>query len=133
MKSPNLLKDLRKIACTSDFNKLLEGFLKDFIIQDVGAKIDLSQYGGKKGVGTKHMVVALVDRVLKLLDCHPNKSAVIMAGVDWATAFVRGEPTTTIRKFISMGLRPSLVPLLADYFSGRKISMKRRGSKDKIC
>ena len=132
VKSPNLLKDLRKIACTSDFNKLLEGFLKDFIIQDVGAKIDLSQYGGKKGVGTEHMIVALVDRVLQLLDSHPNKSAVIMAGVDWANAFARGEPATTIKKFFSMGLRSSLVPLLADYFSGRKMTVRYNSAESSV-
>ena len=114
---PETLKDLRQISCTSDYNKLLEGFLKEFILQDIGGKIDLSQYGGKKGVGTEHMMVALVDRILNLLDSHPDKSAVILAGIDWANAFARGEPTTTLIKFITMGLRPSLVPLLADYFS----------------
>lgn len=51
VKKPEILKDLRKISCTSDYNKLLEGFLKDFIIQDIGHNIDISQYGGRKGVG----------------------------------------------------------------------------------
>ena len=132
VQQPETLKDLRKISCTSDYNKLLEGFLKDFIIQDVGHNIDLSQYGGKKGVGTEHMMVALVDRILKLLDSHPDRSAVILAGVDWANAFARGEPTTTLRKFISMGLRPSLVPLLADYFSNRKMTVRYNSGESSI-
>ena len=123
---PEVLKDLRKISCTSDYNKLLEGFLKDYILQDIGHNIDLSQYGGKKGVGTEHMLVALVDRILKLLDSHPGKSAVILAGVDWANAFALEDPTKTIQKFISLGLRPSLVPLLADYFCNRKITVRSK-------
>ena len=59
--------------------------MKDYIMEDVGNKIDLSQYGGRKGVGTEHMVVAL--RVLALLDKNPDKSAVILSGEDWANAF----------------------------------------------
>ena len=78
------IKDLRKIACSSDYSKVLESFMKDFMMEDIGHKIDLSQYGGRKGVGTEHMIVALVDRVLALLDTHPDKSAVILSGVDWA-------------------------------------------------
>ena len=50
-------------------------------------------------------------------------SAVILSGVDWANAFARGDPTTTIAKFIKLGLRPSLVPLLIDYFSERKMTV----------
>ena len=35
---PKQLKDLRKIACTSDFSKLFESFLKDWILDDIGEK-----------------------------------------------------------------------------------------------
>ena len=77
-------------------------------------------------------MVALVDRVLKLLDSHPDRSAVILAGVDWANAFARGEPTTKLKKFITMGLRPSLVPLLADYFSNRKITVRYNSGESSI-
>ena len=126
------IKDLRKIAGTSDYNKVLESFMKDFIMEDIGNKIDLSQYGGKKGVGTEHMIVALVDRVLALLDTHPDKSAVILSGVDWASAFARGDPTKTVTKFISLGLRPSLVALLISYFSDRKMKVKFNQAESKI-
>ena len=51
---------------TSD--KLLESFLKDIFIEDVLPNIDLKQFGGRKKSGTEHMVVALMDRVLSLLD-----------------------------------------------------------------
>ena len=126
------IKDLRKIVCLSDYNKVAESFLKDYIMEDIGNKIDLSQYGGRKGVGTEHMIVALVDRVLALLDAHPDKSAVILGGVDWASAFARGDPTTTITKFINLGLRPSLAPLLIDYFNDRKMTCQYNTAKSSI-
>ena len=67
---PKSIKDLRKISCTSDFSKLFEGFIKDWIMKDISTNIDIGQYGGQSGVGTEHMLVSLVDRILKLLDDH---------------------------------------------------------------
>ena len=121
---PKILKDVRKVACTSDYNKVLESFTKDWILQDLRGKLDLSQYGGKKGVGPEHMVVALMDRILRLLDDNTTRSAVIKAGADWDSAFDRGDPTTTILKFLKMDLRPSLVPLLSDYLSGCRCTVR---------
>ena len=121
---PQVLKNLRKVACTSDFNKVLESFTKDWILEDVGKKLDLSQFGGKKGLGSEHMVVAMVDRVLKLLDNNTTRSAVLKVGVDWDSAFERGDPTITVKKFLAMGLRPSLAPLVAYYLTRRHCTVK---------
>ena len=38
--NPRVIKDLRKISCTSDFSKLYEGFLKDWIVEDIYHKLD---------------------------------------------------------------------------------------------
>jgi hypothetical protein len=124
VKEPDVIKDMRKIACTSDYNKVLEAFLKDIMVEDVLVNIDPKQYGGKKGIGTEHMVVALMDRVLSLLDDNNTKSAVIMAGADWAGAFDRGDPTKTTKKLIALGLRSSIVPLIISYMSGRVMTVK---------
>ena len=129
---PEQLKDLRKISCTSDYNKLFEGFMKGWILEDIGDKIDVSQYGGKKGVGCEHMIVAMVDRVLALLDQNPDKSAVILSGIDWANTFARGDPTKTICKFLNLGLCPSLALLLADYFSNRQMSVHFNTEKSQL-
>ena len=50
--------------------------------EDIGHKIDISQFAGKKGVVTEHPIVKLRDRVLSLLD-RPGMKAVIDASVDW--------------------------------------------------
>ena len=83
-------------------------------------------------MGTEHMIVALVDRVLALLDAHPDKSAVILSGVDWASAFARGDPTKTVAKFLSLGLRPSLGALLISYFTERKMKVKFNSAESTI-
>ena len=125
---PKTLSDLRKIACTSDFNKLFEGILKDWILEDIGNKFDPAQFGGQSGIGTEHMLVKLIDRILSLLDRHPDKSAVIAASVDWSQAFDRQGPTLAINKFIGIGVRSSLIPLLISYISDRKMTVKFNGS-----
>ena len=102
MTNPKEIKDLRKIACTSDFSKVFEGFLKDWILEDIGEKLDIGQYGGKKGIGTEHMIVCLLDRILKLLDKHPDRSAVVATCLDWAAAFDRQDPTIAVNKFIEL-------------------------------
>ena len=109
---PKKISDLRKIALSSDYSKLFEGFLKDWILDDISEKIDPSQYGAKKGSGTEHLIVAFVDRVLKSLDSVTSRSAVISAAVDWSAAFDRLDPTITTQKLLKIGVRRALVSVL---------------------
>ena len=80
--------------------------VKDWIMEDISPNIDIGQYGGQKGIGTEHLIVCLVDRILKLLDSNTERSAVIAACVDWQAAFDRQDPTIAINKFIALGVRP---------------------------
>ena len=124
---PVTISDLRKISCTSDYSKLFEGYLKDWIMEDVGQKIDIGQFGGQPGLGTEHMIVCYLDRILHLLDTYPDRSAVIASSLDWSAAFDRQDPTLAIKKFIQLGVRPSLIPLLISYLSDRKMQVKFNG------
>ena len=69
-------------------------------------------------------MVCLVDRILKLLDRNTDMSAVIMTNTDWSGAFDRQDPTKAVQKFIQLVVRPSLIPLLANYLTDRKIAVK---------
>jgi hypothetical protein len=75
------------------------------------------------------MIVFLLDRILKLLDQHPDSSAVIAASVDWMAAFDQQDPTIAIRKFIELGVRPSLIPLLISYLSDRRMKVRFNGEE----
>ena len=126
--NPLEIKDLRKISCTSDYSKVFEGYLKDWILEDICNNLDIGQFGGQAGMGTEHMIVCYVDRILKLLDKYSDRSAaVIAASVDWAVAFDRQDPTLGIQKFIKLGVRPSLIPLLISYLTDRKMKVKFNG------
>ena len=69
-------------------------------LQDIGPNNDPSQYGNQKGTSTEHLMVNLMDQILKLLDKNNNRSAVIASLVDWAAAFDRQDPTLAIQKFM---------------------------------
>ena len=125
--NPKTITDLRKISGTSDYSKVFEGFLKDWIMEDVSGNIDIGQFGGQAGMGTEHMIVCYLDRILKLLDENRNKSAVMAISLDWAAAFDRQDPTIAIQKFIKLGIRPSLIPLLVSYLTDRKMRVKFNG------
>ena len=45
---PENISHLQKIACTSDFSKLFEAFLKEWILEDIEENVDLSQFGGRR-------------------------------------------------------------------------------------
>ena len=76
------------------------------------------------------MVVALMDRVQKLLDNNNTLSAVQMALADWRQAFDQGDPTKKTAKII--GLMPSLVIMIIDFMTGRKMSTKYNTSESEI-
>ena len=78
-------------------------------MEDIAPKIDKSQYGNQKGTSTEHLIVKLMDRILRLLDNNNTQSAVIASMLDWSSAF---DPSLAIEKFLKMGVRPSLVPVL---------------------
>ena len=44
--------------------------------------------------------------------------------IDWSSAFDRQDPTLAIEKFIKMGVRPSLVPILASYLTDRQMQVR---------
>ena len=127
-----LLTDIRKIACTSDYSKLFEKFLKDWILEDISKNLSPTQYGGQKGMGTEHVIVNFVDRVLKLLDNSTTRPAVMTTFVDWRGAFDRQDPTITVNKFIQLGVRSSLIPLLIDYLNNRQMKVKLNGEESEV-
>ena len=81
-------------------------------MEDISRNLSPAQYGGKKGMGTEHVIVNFVDRILRLLDHnHTTSPAVMVSFADWRGAFDRQDPTITINKFIQLGIRSSLVPI----------------------
>jgi hypothetical protein len=78
------------------------------------------------------MIVCLIDRVLRLLDRNPNQSAVFAASVDWSAAFDLQDPTLAIKRFIEIGVRPALLPILVSYLAERQMKVRFNGEESDI-
>ena len=129
---PKEINDLRKISSTSEFSKCFEGFLKDWIMEDITPNIDPAQYGNQAGTGTDHMIVAMLDKILAMLDESDGHAAIIAALIDWKAAFDRQDPTLAIQKFYQMGVRSSLIPILVSYLQDRKMTVKFQGANSSV-
>ena len=97
-------------------------------MEDISGNIDPAQYGNREGTGTDHMMVALLDRVLAMLDESDGHAAVIAALIDWSSPFDCQDPTIEIQKFYTMGVRSSLIPVLVSYLQDRKMTVKFGGT-----
>ena len=126
---PEEPKHLRKISGTYNFSKLFEKFLAEAIISDMEPKSDPSQYGNKKGVSTQHYLINLLHRILTSVDKRSKREsyAAILHLIDWQQAFDRQCPKLGVDSFIRNGVRKSLIPVLTNYFQGRKMQVKWHG------
>ena len=92
-------------------------------------RMDPAQYGNQKGVSIQHYLINMIHRILTALDGNSNSEsyAVIASLIDWDNAFPRQCPKLGIDSFIKMGVRPSLIPVLINYFKDREMSVKWHG------
>ena len=128
------IDQLRNISGLTNLFKIFEKLIVKLVVQDMKENLDPSQYANQKGLSSQHYLVKFLDRVLSSLD-RANRSettAVIATLVDWKQAFPRQCPKLGIQSFIKNGVRPSLIPLIANFFQNRKMRVKWHGKLSKI-
>ena len=74
-------------------------------------------------------MIKILDRILQSIDQNSknNSCAVLATLVDWKQAFPRQCPKLGVQSFIKNGVRPSLIPLLINYFQKRKMKVNWHG------
>ena len=94
-------------------------------------KLEPAQFGNQKGVSIQHYLIQMLHRILSVLDNNSKGDtfAVIASLIDWNNAFPRQCPKLGIESFIKNGVRPSLIPVLMNYFQDRKMSVKWHGCR----
>ena len=70
-------------------------------MEDISPNLDPSQYDKQEGNGTDHMLLALLDKILLILEESDGHAAVITSMIGWSSAFDRQDPTLAIHKFHS--------------------------------
>ena len=99
------------------------------MISDMKPNFDPSQYGNQRGISIQHYLINMVHRILSALDNNQRKQtfAVLANFIDWNNAFPRQCPNLGIKSFLANGVRPSLIPILINYFQGREMTVKWHG------
>ena len=126
---PKTVEDLRNISGLLNFDKIAEKLITKMMIEDMKKKLDPSQYANQKGLSIQHYLVKIIDRILESVDKNSKREscAVLATLVDWKQAFPRQCPKLGIESFIENGVRPSLIPMLINYFQGRQMKVKWGG------
>ena len=120
---------LRNISGLLSFDKIFEKLISQMIIADMEKHIDPSQFGNQKGLSIQHYLIQMLHRILEVLDNNSKGDvfAVVASLIDWNSAFPRQCPKLGVESFIKNGVRPSLIPILINYFQDRKMSVKWHG------
>ena len=128
---PKSTSDLRNISGLLTFDKIMEKLLSEMMIMDMKPKFDSAQYGNQKGISIQHYLIDMIHRILTVVDDNSSKQkfAVIANYIDWDNAFPRQCPKLGIESFIHNGVRPSLIPVLVNYFQDREMSVKWHGCR----
>jgi hypothetical protein len=123
---PKNIDDLRNISGLLNLDKIAEKLISKMMIEDMKAKIDPSQYANQKGLSIQHYLVNVIDKILQAVEKNSKSEsvAVLATLVDWKQAFPRQCPKLGIESFIQNGVRPALIPMLVNYFQGRKMKVK---------
>ena len=122
---------LRNISGLLNFDRVFEKLIAQLIVGDMEAKLDPSQFGNQKGISIQHYLIQMLHRILSVLDNNSKGDtfAVVANLVDWNNAFPRQCPTLGVKSFLENGVRPSLIPVLINYFEDRKMSVKWHGCR----
>ena len=121
---PDGLDQTRNISCTSIFSKLAESFL----ISGILSEIDLpeTQYGGKKGSGTEHLLAELSTDILRGLD--DNRTCVTLMSLDFAKAFNRMSHQFCLRALALAGASSQIISMVYGFLEGRSMRIKMDGA-----
>ena len=123
------LDQLRPISNLPICDKIQEAVISDMVVSDMKKHLDPSQYGNQKRTSIQHYLVNMMHRIVTSVDRNSKgeTNAVLAMFVDWKSAYSHQCHTLGISSFIKNGVRPSLIPLLTNYFQKRVMRVKHHG------
>ena len=126
---PEKISDLRRISGLMNLSKITDKIIAELISEDMKHSRDKAQYGNQKKVSIQHYLVKMLHQILCNLDQNSTSKsfAVILEMIDWSQAFDRLSHKLGIQSFIDNGVRPSLIPILLNFFQDREMMVKWKG------
>ena len=123
---PESEDDLRPIAITSFFSKVMEQFVVMWLLEIIGDKLDIRQYGGMKGNSISHYLIELINFILYNQD-NQEPTAVLACLIDFSKAFNRQDHNILITKLSDMGVPAWLLKLVIAFLKNRSMVVRYKG------
>ena len=123
---PESEDDLRPIALTAFFSKVMEQFVVMWLLEIIGDKIDFRQYGGTKGNSISHYLIQLINFILYNHDKN-DPTAVLACLIDFSKAFNRQNHNILITKLSDLGVPSWLLRLVMAFLEDRSMVVRYKG------
>ena len=121
---PESIDQTRNISCTSIFSKLAEEFLMGDLKSEV--KLSDSQFGGRKGCGTEHLLAELSTEIMAALD--DNRACVTLMSLDYSKAFNRMSHGHCLRNLKKHGASNQTLATTFGFLKDRTIKIKSQAN-----
>jgi hypothetical protein len=129
-KIPNPLTedDSMIISLTPFFSKLFEKVVLKWLLHYISDKLDLYQYGDRKGTSINHYLIDFITFILYNQDL-TEPLAVLAAMVDYRKAFNRQNHSILITLLGDMGVPGWLLNIVVGFLVERELILSYRGAK----
>ena len=128
---PDTEDDLIQISLTDFFSKITENFVVNWLLQYIGDKIDIRQYGGIRGNSVTHYLVELLNFILLNQDS-TDQTAILACMVDFSKAFNRQNHNLLITKLSDMGVPSWLLKVVMAFLTDRKMVVRYKSKLSSI-
>ena len=123
---PETEDDLRPIALTSFFSKVMEQFVVMWLLNVIGDKLDIRQYGGSKGNSVSHYLIEMINFIL-FNQHNPEPTSILACLVDFSKAFNRQDHSILITKLSDMGVPSWLLKIVISFLTNRRMVVRYKG------
>ena len=124
---PETEDDLRPISLTNYFSKVAEHFIVSWLLEYIGKKIDIRQFGGSKGNSITHYIIELINFILSNQE-DTSPTAILACMVDFSKAFNRQDHSILITKLSDMNVPGWLLKLVMAFLTNRKMVVRYKGA-----
>ena len=128
---PETEDDLRPIALTSFLSKVMEQFVVMWLLEVIGDKMDIRQYGGTKGNSVSHYLIELINFILFNQE-NTEATSVLACFVDFSKAFNRQDHSILITKLSDMGVPSWLLLLVISFLTNRSMVVRYKGETSSV-
>ena len=125
---PKSEDELRIISLTPFLSKIFEKIVIEWLLAFISDKLDIHQYGGRKGTSINHYLIDFISFILYNQD-QTEPMAILAAMIDFKKAFNRQNHAILITKLGDMGVPGWLLRIVVGFLEERELEVTYKGEK----